>query len=206
MSNTTTTNLIMKILTNNLKNLIYLTDSNSNLTNSATDEKAIITIVGLIGAFFNSLNILHFLFRYNKNESAKASELIAYMNLSSLINTISYMLYFKKESENEPNHALCQAQRSLMVFSELSQFSTASIISVYISNNIFNFESNEISNNKSLLKILFGFAFPLLLVLIGFFFDVFGINGHWCWIKGDLGNSVGFAFYVVIWLTMIFNG
>jgi hypothetical protein len=71
-----------------------------------------------------------------------------------------------------------QSQGSLMVFSELSEFATASIISIYISTNIFNFQSNEISLKKRLLKILFGFLFPLLLVTMGYFSDIYGLNGR----------------------------
>jgi len=205
------TNFFTEAAATAANNLVYLSNNNnnnnSNLTaDSTTNEKLIITIVGSIGAFFNSLNILLFLFRCNKNESTKASELIAYMNISSLINTISYMLYFNKEgSSNVPKSPLCDAQGCLMVFSELSQFSTASLISIYISNNIFNFESNEFTNKKRIPEIFFGFIFPFLLVLIGYFFNVFGLNGRWCWIKSDFGNSLGFAFYLIIWLTMILN-
>jgi len=114
---------------------------------------------------------------------------------------------FKADSGSEyvVNVTLSKAQGSLLIFSELSQLANASIISIYISTNIFNFQSNEISLKERLLKILFGFVFPLLLVTMGFFSDIYCFYGFWCLINREFSNSFGFAFYFIFWLTMIFN-
>lgn len=191
----------------NSANKFIYQKNNDHISTVGEIEYSIISIIVPIGAIFNILNILHILFRFCKNESAKASELIAYMNFSSLINVISYRLYFNLDpgKEIDPVTNVCKIQGSLMVFSELSQFATATIISVYISNNIFNFQSNEISLKNRLIKILFGFIFPLLIVFIGNMIDIFGSNSRWCWIKWEYRDSYGIAFYVIIWLTMIFN-
>jgi len=183
----------------------------SEITSNSDDfknfEKILIKVVGSIGILFNSLNIFHFLFRCTKSQSARASELIAYMNFSSLINTISYMLYFtnNKDYDDDNNNPLCKIQGSLMVFSELSELATATIISVYIYNNIFDLESNEIHNSKRFLKIFFGFLLPLILSGLGYLFDIFGINGNWCWIKGNLANQIIAPYFVFYWIVLLFN-
>lgn len=61
-------------------------------------------------------------------------------------------------------------------------------------------------NKKERLKLIsFIFFLPLFVIIIGLSLDIFGRNNNWCWIKGELGESVAFFFNCFLWILIIFN-
>jgi len=159
--------------------------------------------LGGIGCFFNFINILFFLFSFIKNTPSIAHELITYINISSLINTISYLLLFIKEDDSYDKF-LCDFQGFIMVFSEISQISILTIICTNLYN-ILKTQTDEFDLKDRILNIFLGFVFPLIMSALGLFFNIYGISGNWCWIKVEFGENLGIIFYCVIWIFLIIN-
>ena len=167
------------------------------------------TLIGSFGIIFNLINIIFFFFKFLKNNTGAAYEFIIYLNISSLINTISYLLNFNASPDIINNDSQCESplgciQSFFLVFSEMSQISTATILSLYILN-FLKYHIDEIEYKERLYNITFGYFIPFLIALIGYFSKIYGKNGYWCWISEKYNWSFGLVLYIVIWVLMIVN-
>lgn len=179
--------------------------SKNNLINNSIEDSEfyIRFIIGGFGCIFNLINVLFFFFTTLKNTPSIAHELIAYLNISSLINTLSYLLIFIKK--NTPyNISICQLQGFFIVYSEISEISSLTMISLHIFN-VLKSSSDEFETKDRVINIILAFVSPFIIALIGYFFNIYGESGYWCWIKSYYSKNIGIIFYGVVWVFLIYS-
>lgn len=140
-------------------------------------------------------------------------ELILYLLVSSLVNTISIMLYHVKDTSAPVNQRLCNLQAFLMITFELSQNIWASIVSHSIYKNVVQYDREDIEANESfyhrLAYILLGFFLPLGISIPSFLVGDLGPSINYCWFNTELEFSrvkIPMAvYYAFLWLLICFN-
>lgn len=160
-------------------------------------------VLGPFGCLFNIINITFFFFNWIKNTTSTAHELIAYVNISSLINTISYLLLYITSDQTYSSN-LCVLQGSIMLYSEFSLMICLTAISLHIFTSMER-TSDDMERSERIKYIIFIYLLPFVLIMIGGLFKIFGENGNWCWIKAELGSSLGLIVYIGIWILLVFN-
>jgi len=110
-------------------------------------------------------------------------ELVAYLSLSSTINSFSYILYYFEDPLNLQDEIKCKIQAFIMIWFENSQFIWAMLIGYSIYECIVVFKDEfEVTYCKRIGYLFLGFIIPLGFSLLGFFLDYLGPTGNWCWI------------------------
>jgi len=159
-------------------------------------------ILGTFSIAGSSLIIL--IFFTNLKKITPAFELIAQLSVSSVINTISYLILFIPLNDTTYNHSTCTLQGFLMVFSELSQLIISTMISFYIWRSKAVFASHEKFNSKErIICLLINYAIPLIVSLSCI--EAIGENGRWCWIEKSYSKSLVLLDYLAIWILIILN-
>lgn len=157
----------------------------------------ILASLSVLGTFF-----VLFVFVCYKNLRNWAFEIIFYLCLAAMINSISYMLYYVQfdDTSEDLNIQRCQTQAFIMIWFENSQFLWAMLLgfSIYESIVLSKDDENadEASACKRIVYLIIGFCVPLLFSVFAIAFDMIGPMGNWCWI-GELdhknNNSANFS-------------
>jgi len=165
-------------------------------------EEEITFVIGILAIIFNSLGIIIFFICCCLGYNKKGFELITYMNIASLINVISHMIYYR-DDESSANNLKCDLQGHLMVYSEQTLLLSASVLTYNVYKDVLSRE-HVMRGNDRLINILTCFIIPIFLIAIGHFLKIFGINGHWCWIKEEKNYYI-LGYYILIWVYIISN-
>lgn len=162
-------------------------------------------ILGPTSLLFNLINICVFLIHLLRESTTRGHEFLTYINISSFINTLSHLLLFK-EDQRDPNYdkTICKIQAPLMFFSEVSDVFIQNLISFYIFKSRVIF-FDEFSRLTRIINLFLIYGIPAIVVSIVYSFDLFGKNGHYCWIKNTYGYSYGTVLYICIWITIIIS-
>lgn len=183
-------------------------------------DKWIIFIERLIG----SLSILGCLFIIimflcNKSLRSFAFETVIYLTLSSMMSTISYLIYLI-DDPNQINWNACYVQSFLMVMFENCQYIWGTLIGYGVYQAVVADDLNESSTtNQSECKkrfryLLVGFGVSLVITLILSFLNIFGPSGAWCWIdstgsfrdQNKIKNTIFLVLiYCFYWILIIIN-
>lgn len=162
---------------------------------------------GILSCLCLLLILMVYLYENSKGKSTPAFELVFYLCIASLINTIAFMLlYIPDNNTKRIDPLLCKTQGSLIFFSELSQYTIATIISIFI----FKVKNkDDLTDNLSFLKRLIflgcSFGIPGLITIIGLLLDMFGQNRNKCWIKKELDGLPVLIECIVIWILILIN-
>jgi hypothetical protein len=157
-----------------------------------------------------------FVFLCYKEIRSFAFESVAYLTISSMMTSVSYLMYYIKPGQEKVNNAVCETQAFLMVWFENSQYLWATLIGCSVYQQIINFEENNFKTSwrKRCKYLLIGYILPLCMSIICYFRGVFGPSGTWCWIstKGSIGDedllehSVFLVlFYSLEWILILIN-
>jgi len=111
-------------------------------------------------------------------------ELASYLSFASMINSISYVLYYINDDKDPVDPVKCRAQAFLMIWFENSQFIWAMMIgyAIYESIVLLRDDAEHVNTFKRIGYIAMGFGTPLLYSLVAYFLDYLGPIGNWCWI------------------------
>jgi hypothetical protein len=177
----------------------------SSLTDSTeynTWLKGLEIIIGSFSITGSSLIIL--IFFTNLNKITSAFELILQLSISSLINTISYLILFIPKEDSSYDKITCKIQGLLMLFSELSVNMISTSMSFYIwrSKAEFNTHDNFSCKSRSI-YLAFNYILPLVFSLMCV--EYIGQNGRWCWISAEYADSLGLTEYIGIWFLIFLN-
>lgn len=162
---------------------------------------------GSLSCFSLLIIIIVYLYENSKNKSTPAFELIFYLCIASLINTIaSMLLYIPHFSTEYIDPTLCKLQGSLIFFSELSRYLITTNISIFI----FRIKtkdqlSDKFTPLKRLLYLCSSFGISAIITAICFYLDLFGVNKDKCWIKKELDGQPEFIECLVIWILIFIN-
>jgi len=167
----------------------------------------IIYAFGILSCISLLLIILVFFYQHKKQKVTPAFELIFYLCIASLINTISFMiLYIPDLNELIISPVLCKTQGALIFFSELSQYIVATMISIFI----FSIKSKDefYDNFPTSRRVLYlggSFGIASIFTLILLYYDSFGENRNRCWIKNENDGWLIYLDCIIIWILIIIN-
>jgi hypothetical protein len=159
----------------------------------------------ILGTFSIAGSVLIIIiFFTNLKKITPAFELILQLSVSSLINTISYLILYIPPDDTSYNHLTCKVQGFLMLFSELSQLIISTMISFYIWRSKAVLTAHERFNCKERIFCLFiNYFIPLAVSLSCI--ESLGENGKWCWIAKSYSKSLALIDYLAIWILIILN-
>jgi hypothetical protein len=176
--------------------------------------KYINIILGILSIL--SCLIVIFTFLIFKKIRSFILELVIYLSISSLFQTVSSIIYFP-ENQLESDNKLCQFQAFGMELFALSQFLWTSLISFSIFQSVIYLKNYTLKNPKlnfiRLIFLLIAFGIPFIISLIGLIFKVYGVAGFWCFIDMDEINKnkdnkylIFYSFtFCFLWICIIFN-
>lgn len=181
-----------------------MVDENKNWTRLV---EYILGIVSISGCIF--MLIVFLCYRKLRNFSF---ECVAYLTISSMLTTISYMInYIEVDSCPFKISDKCKAQAFMMVLFDNSQYIWSMLIAYYIHQMVIYFEENDKKSHKyTRIKFLMaGYLLPLMMALIALWRDVYGPSGRWCWINTTTEKTeykvFSFVFYFVVWILIFLN-
>jgi len=121
-----------------------------------------------------------------------------------LIDNNSNLHKVKKDNiTNMTISEICRIQGALMIYSDISNYAVASIISLYTYFNINHF-FNIITWKRRIFLYIIGYIFPLIMAIISLVNEKIGINVHWCWINDKEINFIRIN-YIFVWFFILFN-
>jgi hypothetical protein len=164
--------------------------------------KLILTVISMTGCIFVCL-----LFIFVKRIRSFPMEMVVYLCMACLFVNISYSIYTVGETVDDN---LCKSQTFLMIWSETSMYLWAAIIGFWLYQRVVHMEegNNEKASCLQRMKFLsIGYIFPVIISTIGYFLDIYGPSGDWCWVKKDTNKANIFAIllYVFDWLLIFIN-
>lgn len=159
-------------------------------------------ILGSLSVMGSGLII--FIFFININKITPAFELILQLSISSLINSISYIILFIPPDSTDYHPTTCKLQGFLMLFSELSTIMISTVISFYIWKTKAQFAAQDrFIWKERLVYLSFNYLIPLIFSLICY--QSIGENGRWCWIEKSHSEDLALMQYLAIWIMIILN-
>jgi hypothetical protein len=163
--------------------------------------KLTLTIISMTGCLFVCL-----LFIFIKQIRNFPMEMVAYLCVACLFVNISYSLYTVGDVIDDN---LCNSQTFLMIWSETSMYIWAAIIAYWLYQRVVHLEDNlEKTTCLQRMKFLsLGYIFPIIVATIGYYLDIFGPSGSWCWVKRDTNKAIAFSIslYALDWLLIFIN-
>ncbi len=172
--------------------------------------KLVVYLVGSL-SISGGIFILLVFFCYRKLRNF-SFECVAYLTLSSIMTTISYMINYIEIDKIPLDIPLkCKAQAFMMVLFENSQYIWSMLIAYYIHQMVIYFEDNYKKSHKyqRINFLIIGYLIPLVMALVALWRDVYGPSGRWCWINTTT-NSIeqkvfSFVFYFMVWIMIFLN-
>jgi len=163
--------------------------------------------LGIISILGCLLIIISFIF-FEKIRSF-VLELVFYLALSSLMHTLTYIIYIPKNIEDSEK-GICQFQAFSMLLFGDAQFIWTTLISYSIYQSVIYLKEISTKNSKCkrFLYILIGFGIPLIISLLGLFLNILGFSGFWCYVKlcDEIKHKIFFVFnFVFIWICILLN-
>lgn len=179
-----------------------------------TTLKYIVITIGCLSIISCLITIITFLLF--KKIRTFILELVMYLSISSLLQTISFIIFFPKD-DSESRNKLCQFQAFGMEFFGLSQFLWTCLISFSIYRSVIylrNYNSKE--TNLRLIRfcyIFIGYGIPFIVACFGLIFKIYGVAGFWCFIDTDKidksKDNKYEIFYIItfalLWICIFFN-
>jgi hypothetical protein len=184
------------------------------MENEIRHSVAIIRYVEISLGCVSILSLLFIItvFLLNRNKRCFDFELIVYLSISSLINTISFIINFDDGNvKTNKGDWVCESQAFVMIWTDISQFIWSNLIIFYMYKNLKYHRPHEQSGGclTRLIYNFLGFVLPMIFSIIGLFFDLLGPSGKWCWVASqvpDLSNEVfGLIIYIFIWILIVIN-
>lgn len=139
-------------------------------------------------------------------------EIVCYLSIASILNTLSYIIYFKCEEHTIFSYYRCVTQGSLMICFELSQaiWTTLMCIYLYLTVKYDCFQEKSQENKLRVVFIIIGYGCPVGITLTALFMDKIGddSNYRYCWFKKlEPGTHNIFAYiqFLFIWILILLN-
>ena len=153
-------------------------------------EEILIWVLGLISIISLSIIVICLIIAKLKTSTMFEMEIILYLLLACMFNIASYMIqYIPSDIQDYDNNStICKIQSYIMIWFDLSEYIWSFILIYNIYKSI---KRPYISGDPDEVKIkrycflMLGFVPPLVISIVGDKYDVFGRNGHWCWIRSD---------------------
>jgi len=167
--------------------------------------EASIGSVSVLGSFF-----IIFVFIFYKKIRSFPFELVLYLTIASMLNTISYLIYYR-EQENmiDSNMLFCKTQSFIMIWFELSQMIWVNIITYSAYENLVEVDEEYLTSAKRIKYLFIGYILPLVYPIVGLSSNWLGRSGRWCWItQSESFTSTWFytwTVYSTIWLLILLN-
>lgn len=194
-NNTNNINEIMDNRTNSyfLKNLFFISDNKYNYTKNPS---MLLNI-----DYEYQQNITH---NHNKNINTHDAYLPLFGDLKIKKNNYSFKAEYDNSTQDTSTISnICIAQGAFMLYSDLSQYSVAAIISLYTLLTIKQTQ-NVLTLKKRLFIYLIGYIFPLTVAILSILLDKIGPNIYWCWIKTSEKDYM-LLNYFFVWFFIFFN-
>jgi len=147
-----------------------------------------------------------------KNLRSFPFESVVYLNLSSMMTSLSYLIYFVDDPGNV-DIDYCRVQAFIMLAFENSQYLWTTMIGYSVYQSVINYEENhaKTTNLKRAKYLILCYGLPLLFSLTADRRKVFGPSSYWCWIDTSEKNAnqekTAFSvfFYLFFWLLIFIN-